>query len=522
MKNKLIVGFLGCLFLFTACSDFLEPKSKSEFVPKEATALNELLLGEAYPRSGQGRLNVFLGFLDDDIDSAPYQELSVGQHRDAWYAAFTWQPDLYERFEDDGYSASVYNIYEGHYARILGTNAVLDYIGDMTGTEEEINIVTAQALALRAFYYLNLVNIFAAPYYADQNAPGVPLKLISDFEDKHLPRNTVGEVYNQIVGDLLEAERLYLTLPERLQWQMDYRASLPMVRLLLSRVYLYMEEWESSAKYALKVINEGGFRLWDLNEVVDTTSLGRARYESYHTFDSPEVIWCYGDVSDVVGWISALGKEDNRYQNHPVFKASDDLLATFDASTGDLRKTRYTVYERYASFQDGVGSYYLTQPFGKMLISSNYRPSTNSFARSFRVAEAYLNYCEASAMIYKTEGKGESRTSALQYLNTLRKYRVDKELYTQLDISDADQLVKYIRDERRRELCFEDHRWFDLKRQGMPEIKHVWNPVDGESFVFTLQKNDPSYTLPIPQESLDLNKELKQNELAPDRNGETI
>ena len=57
----------------TGCSDFLEPNSKSEFVPKDANSLNELLLGEAYQRNDLTGFNIFLGLMDDDIEAAPYQ-----------------------------------------------------------------------------------------------------------------------------------------------------------------------------------------------------------------------------------------------------------------------------------------------------------------------------------------------------------------------------------------------------------------------------------------------------------------
>ncbi len=59
-------------------------------------------------------------------------------------------------------------------------------------------------------------------------------------------RNTVEEVYRQIVTDLNEAERLFLTLSATQQYEPNYLVSLPMVQLLKSRVALYMENWEEA------------------------------------------------------------------------------------------------------------------------------------------------------------------------------------------------------------------------------------------------------------------------------------
>ena len=50
------------------CSSFLEPDSPSEYVPKTANALNEMLLGDAYPLANSTCLFTFHNALDDDIE----------------------------------------------------------------------------------------------------------------------------------------------------------------------------------------------------------------------------------------------------------------------------------------------------------------------------------------------------------------------------------------------------------------------------------------------------------------------
>ena len=70
-KNIFIIALFA--LISPGCEDFLEPKSNSEFVPKDANSLNELLLGEAYQRNDMDGFNIFLGLLDDDIEAAPYQ-----------------------------------------------------------------------------------------------------------------------------------------------------------------------------------------------------------------------------------------------------------------------------------------------------------------------------------------------------------------------------------------------------------------------------------------------------------------
>lgn len=68
MKRTIYILTGIVLLSLSSCSDFLEPKSQSEYVPKDANALQEMLIGSAYPRQDKGNfLLPFLSFLDDDI-----------------------------------------------------------------------------------------------------------------------------------------------------------------------------------------------------------------------------------------------------------------------------------------------------------------------------------------------------------------------------------------------------------------------------------------------------------------------
>lgn len=507
--KQLIIFILLASFL-SGCSDFLEPKAKSEFVPKDASSMNELLLGEAYPRYDRAELNLFLGLLDDDVDGAPYQKPATGVNPSLWTAVFSWQPEMYDQMNKA--NGSNYSTYKRYYELILGANAVLDYIQDINDDDVNmVNYVTAQALTLRAFYYLTLVNIFGAPYNQDKTAMGVPLKLNSGVEQKDLARNSVEEVYAQIIKDLDEAGRLYHLLPEDQQWDANYRTSLPMVHLLLSRAYLYMEEWNKAAIYADSVMTNKNFQLLDLNTVADANNMGMPVYMDHHAYrTSPETIFPYSNISDCVGWLYNARNQDGE---HSYFRASKTLLNTFDKK--DLRKNRYISRSWYIAPGETESMY---QAFGKVAMSEDryYQPLTNGtlmFGRSLRLSEAYLNYCEAKAMLAK-QGEAAAQGEAIRALEKLRVKRFAPEDYQATNISGTEVLINFIRDERRRELCFEDHRWFDLRRWGMPEIQHTWYPDEDTKIVYTLQKNDPGYTLPLPNTALEANAYLHQNPLA--------
>ena len=288
LKNKIIALCL-CSIALCSCEDFLDPSSTSEFVPKDANSLNELLLGEAYPRNDIDGMNIFLNLLDDDITAMPYQTPQDGFDANRFLAAYTWQPDMFKMMEEAGYSNT--NMYEQYYELILGANAVIDYIDQVNDEKQNINYVLAQAYALRGFLYFKLVNIFGQPINSQPDALGVPLKLNSGVENTEnaLARRTVKEVYTQIINDLKEAERLYETLPADKQFAKDYRTSLPMVQLLLSRVHLYQENWSDAASYAHKVMTNSNFKLLDLNVVETLTEEGYPFYKTYHAYSESSI-----------------------------------------------------------------------------------------------------------------------------------------------------------------------------------------------------------------------------------------
>ena len=100
MRQTYNILAAAALLTLTACGDFLEPNSKSEFVPKDAVSLNELLLGEGYQRNDIDGFNVFLNLMDDDIEATPYQTPSDGFDPNKYIASFTWQPDMFEMMEE--------------------------------------------------------------------------------------------------------------------------------------------------------------------------------------------------------------------------------------------------------------------------------------------------------------------------------------------------------------------------------------------------------------------------------------
>ena len=235
----------------TSCSDFLEPDSPSEYVPETADALNEMLLGDAYAKSDN---NYFLfpyhNILDDDVEMTN-EPITVTQSMTEFASLYSWDPNMHEE-------GMAVDVWENYYRFILGCNAALDYLDDVSGSADEKNYVAAQAHALRAFYYFNLVNLFGEPYGHDKNALGVPLKVTSDLTDGYDARNTVGEVYEQILSDLTDAEECFLALPEDKRHPESYR-------MLLEECYPGLRRSDYVVTYIIR-----GFNVDEARQIIRT------------------------------------------------------------------------------------------------------------------------------------------------------------------------------------------------------------------------------------------------------------
>lgn len=521
MKLKYLI-YTITLTSLTACGDFLEPKSQSQYIPKDANALQEMLIGEAYPRQQNTQFLNYLEILADDVEQNQVEGYGFTDNdkvtMEIFEVLYSWQPNMFEIQEKLG-GSPVVNTWENLYEYILGANAALDYIDEVSGTEVEKNHIKAQSYALRAFYYYMLVNQYGLPYNYNKESLGVPLKLDSKMREEGnilMKRNTVEEVYRQIVTDLNEAERLFQGLSTSLQYEPNYLVSLPMVQLLKSRVALYMENWAEAKTYAEKVIKDWNFSLRDLNTIPAPEAGIKEPYYTFNTYDSPEVIWSYGTIRDLTGEYEGYIDKEDEYadgeETRKMFKAADELIKSFQE--GDLRKDRYITREmQYNEWEPENSTFYdIYLPYGKYKTLSSVPASKSNdyFALSFRIAEAYLNYAEAAAM-NKAEG------DAITAMHTLLEKRYIAGNAPSFSGLTGEALITKIREERRKELCYEGQRWFDLRRYGMLPIQHKW-----EGKVYTLTKNDLSYVLPIPKEVLQRNLLLEQNSFGPQRTGVPI
>ncbi len=498
MKNIYLTILAACALGVAGCSSFLKEESQSEVIPKSTADYAELLLGSGYPDYDGAPNFAYTSFMDDDATHFYiYDKGYSGENRyveteDAIrsMASYTWQGSMadYNGLGEPVAETASGTVYAGFYSRIKGCNAILDYVDTSVGTQDAIDRVKAEALALRAFYYFWLVNFYGEPYalsdpYSDtavpstlklKNAPGVPLKLDVNLSEERIPRSSVADVYEQIVADLTEAAALMDPLPVV---KGNFRINQPTIHILLSRVYLYMGEgyYDDSAAEAGKALAQGSVLL-DMTDAANLTPMHEGNKYQTIRYTNPEVEWLYGAAPFYSSTAAYLPGNGAPFQ------------AIWEDKTNDLRYT--TVFSLRPNY---LGNVDISKPTG-----AGYGP-----AMAVRTAEAYLNRAEALALDGDEPG-------ALRDYNELRRNRILN--YVDETLA-GEELLNAIRLERRRELCYEGHRWFDLRRQGMPEIQHIYKPFKASNQLdtYTLKKYDPMYTLPLPSSLFRSNESLVQN-----------
>lgn len=516
MKN--IVFILICFIGLSGCGDFLKEQSKQYVYATSCSDLDEVLIGNVYMTdkvSGifASRLNdqfyPFLHVMDDDI--AEYAKTSSSLSESGTCGVMRPFHGWYqEPLVDKNGKIAEDATWKWLYKAINNANVVIDQVDEFTADPEDTRRrVRGESLFLRGAYYFLLSNIYAKPYAKATAGKdlGVPLKLTEYVEDVYYSRPSNEKVYQQIVADLKEAADDLAGIEQAT----IYRVNETAVRTLLSRVYLYMGEWQLALDECNRVM-ELGCHLWNLNnyEVYADDEKDEKR-DFMISKASPEVLFTQGGYS-----ILCMAMElDNTIPDWP-YRVSDELMDLYykyrDEGLTDLRAKDY--------FKElkGHSGVYLAR---KLPAQSKFMTAWDTYV--LRSSEVFLNKAEAEAML----DKAEARTTLVDFL----KNRFADGNIPNVAALSGENLVKFIREERRRELCFECHRWFDLRRYVVSPkyaetkvIEHkmyetgVKPPRIKKSLFMKMDGTDAAWVMPIPDFELNFNKgELLPNDERPDR-----
>jgi hypothetical protein len=180
----------------------------------------------------------FLGYASGNYYLRHYFQLTEYPSDNICLSAHTTDP-LYEATAycmNDGLK-NVGTIWMVAYKAIYMCNTVITTLDE---NEKANHQLLGEAYFMRGLLHLHMVTLFAKAYSIDQNAMGVPLRTSTASEET--VRNPVSEVYTQIAADLRKAADLMGDT--RVKGNKGYPSKAAALGLL-SRVYLYMEDWDN-------------------------------------------------------------------------------------------------------------------------------------------------------------------------------------------------------------------------------------------------------------------------------------
>ena len=466
--KKIILGLaVVSAGLFSSCSDFLTEE----------------------PILNQSNELTFAEF--DNLDKAGAALLAMTQS-DSWYdGSFLMQSEMrcgnaknptsmpgsgrYRNETQWNFNESVTSpLWSYAYYTIARANNVINNLEgkNVNGvTAQQVNDLKAEALFVRALSHFDLVITYCQPYNTTDTL-GVPVVLVT--ENGRPARSAKKVVYNQVVKDLTEAESLMSDNYTR-SGATDKAAvvSKPAIQALLSRVYLYMEEWQKAADYATKVINCGKYNL--------------ATGEDYVSMYSAATAPAGGEII-----LEVYGSNKNEYWDNSGWTHLS-YLTSLDGS-GDICATSdlYNLYEagdiRQQLFKQNENDWFCLKYVGKE--GANPRQTNVPI---IRLSEMYLNRAEAII-----NGASVSGVTAEADLKTLASKR-------NATASAATRAGVFT--DRRKELAFEGHIAYDYARTNTSLVRNDFDEVNNKDVAF------PSYmwAMPIPKRELDANENMRQN-----------
>jgi hypothetical protein len=368
-------------------------------------------------------------------------------------------------------NADARNMWTLMYRAINSLNEIIN--ADITvdnSVQADKDHIVGEALALRGLIYFDLVRLYAQHYTftADASHLGVPISL--SFNPTNRPgRNSVKEVYDQVIDDMTTGISL---MKNQSRSGTNTTLSKTAVKALLSRVYLYKEDWANAELMASEVIQDNTYalvsnanymNLWNTNNTSESlfeiamSAADNVGNNSLAALYLPQIFGDYLPSSDVTS----------------LFEPNDVRLQTFFVDP--LLSGNYAPY-RMGKYPDVLGL---------------------NNVKVMRLAEVYLIRAEARARL------GTNTAGAQADYNTVHQRGVSDAPNTTLTGTD---LLDAILLERRLELCFEGQRLWDLMRNKQDIVR-----TQCTSITCFIEYGNHAVIFPIPQAELDANPNIEPN-----------
>ncbi|MEQ9285757.1 MAG: RagB/SusD family nutrient uptake outer membrane protein [Cyclobacteriaceae bacterium] len=473
MKNIIYVIVFVQLFLYSCSDDFIDLAPLSQTNVKNFYSSSddiEIAVNGAYSALQLGG--------SYKVSLAEVPEIRSDNSWLSWMQGDADSENIIE-FQIQVNNPIIAGMWTDAYKGILRCNVVLDRIDQVELESNLKNRYVGEVKFLRALTYFNLVRLFG-------DVPMVLKELKSVEESYEYGRKPVAEVYEQIHKDLKEAEEF---LPLSYSNENIGRATKGAAKALRGKVYLTQKNY-AEAKVKLKeVIDLGVYdllpdyaSLWDLSNENSIESIFEVQFKkggngigsSYANRFPPKFSGPY---------TVKVGTTDGH--NCPTQDMEDEY------EPGDLRKD----ISMATGYTNGAGEWVPDKWVLKFMdVPFVARDSDNNWP-VIRYADVLLMYAEVlNELGYVADGE------AFDLLNEIRSRaglgaKTSNNPDVNLRIASQEEFRMAIEHERRVELAFENHRFFDLVRTGrFVDVMSKFYPVQDYQILF-----------PIPQTQIDIN-----------------
>ncbi|MBK8747116.1 MAG: RagB/SusD family nutrient uptake outer membrane protein [Saprospiraceae bacterium] len=476
MKNLLyFISFFTLGIALTSCDSFLDKEPLSQIIDESADTASvytgaDAETGIAAVYSGMKTSQSELFFLDHYVNGDAQSDNS--------YAG----ADNPDNFQIDDYKISSTNRnisrdWKYFYGLIGTCNGVIERtpkaVGLDAGRRDEI---IGEASFMRGFLYFGMVQLWGGVPIVTKPVPEITSDNFAEVYSILYPDSkTQEEVYTQIINDLTTAVNQAPTAygPTKM------RGTKAAAHAILAKVYATRQpaDWNKVSEHADAVIASGFSLLPSYEQLWDGMHENSA--ESIFELD------CIGGATGS-NWGSSMfvGKDWKKF-NTPTH----DLVDLFVAEQDIVRKNSSILFQKITSWTDvnwDISNY----PFCYKMRNTN--GTQNQIL--LRLADILLLKAEALTEL----GQLDAVSGAQYYVNLVR----SRAKLAPTTATTADALRTAIAKERRLELAFEGHRWYDLKRTG----KAIETMT---ALGYTINEN--KLLFPIPQGERDKNINLKQN-----------
>lgn len=484
MKPYIALLSLIAAFALFSCEDYLELEPVSQSIVVDNTGADSVYFKSA------SEVEAALAGAYSDFKNEYYQ-LDYYVNGDAQADDAYAGGDNPDNFQIDDYRLDATNRNVSRdwaylYSTIGKTNTILNNIGAVTdpalSASRRAEII-GEASFIRAFMYFQLVQLWGDVPLQLQEVKTISADKLDEIYSIIFPaRSPQDEVYAQIIADLETAlARVRATAPHK-----GY-ATTGAVNAMLAKVYATVEphDWAKVREYCDAVI-AGGYSLLDDYDALWDNANENSEESIF------EINYSGGAADGNWGTKIFRGLDWKKF-NLPA----NDLVAAFDAENDQIRKNAAII------FLDVTGKW-----------SDSHWPQTHyPFINKWRNFQEgsdqnYIFIRLADILLLKAEALNElgDQPGAAGLVDQIR----DRANLPPTTASTQAELRLAIEKERRLELAFEGHRWYDLKRTGRAiEVMNNARGANGENLGYNLT---PERLLwPIPQAELDKNSKLTQN-----------